>query len=84
MLPADQRLKARELSVLERYDGLVMNSQFVTINRPPQIVLHLQNIDGVRVHALIEHFITGLALRLRAIHRRVGIAQHVLGVIVAG
>ena len=84
MLPANQRFEAREGPILERNNRLIVNAELFAIERAPQVILHLQQIHGVRVHALIEYFITRFALRLGAIHRRVGVAQHVLRMIVAG
>ncbi len=64
MLPTNQCFKAGELSVIERYDRLIVNPQLFTIDCPAQVVLHLQQVDRVRVHSLIEYFVTGFALGL--------------------
>ncbi len=84
MLPTNQRLKAGQLSAVEGDDGLIVNAQLVAIDRAAQVVLHLQQINRVRVHSFIEYFVTGLPLRFGAVHRSVRITQHVLGMIVAG
>src|SRR5438552_15761005 len=82
MLPADQRLKAGELPAVERDDRLVMDSQFFAVDCATQVILHLQQIDGVLVHAFVENLVARLALSFRSIHFGVGVVQHVLRMIV--
>ena len=84
MVPANQRFKAGELSGSQHHDRLVVNAELFPLERASQIVFHLEQIHRVRVHAFVKDFIARLALGLRAIHRRVGIAQHIFGMIVAG
>ena len=82
MLPADQRLKAGELPAVERDDRLIMNSQLFAVDCAAQVVLHLQHINRVRVHAFVENLVARFALSFRAVHCRIGVAQHVLRMIV--
>jgi hypothetical protein len=36
------------------------------------------------VHPRVEYLVAGLARGLRAVHRRVGVSEHVFGPVVAG
>src|SRR5881397_2537576 len=84
MLPADQGLEPGKLPVIERNNRLVVETKLLAIESPLQIVFHLQQVNGARMHSLVEYFITCFALRLGAIHGGVRITQHVLGMIIAG
>src|SRR2546422_11676199 len=54
MLPADQGFETGELPVVKRNDGLVIQAEFLAIQSAAQIVLHLQQIDGTRMHSFVE------------------------------
>src|SRR5438034_7587359 len=82
MLPADQRLKAGELPAVERDDRLIMHSQLLALECSTQVILHLQQIDRVCVHAFVKNLVARLALSFRSVHCGVGVTQHVLGMMV--
>src|SRR5262245_30222505 len=84
MLPANQGLEAGELAILQRNDRLIVNAELFALERAPQVVFDLQHINGARVHSFVKHFIASFALRLGTIHRRISVAEHVLGMIVTG
>ena len=84
MLPANQRFESGKRAVIERNDRLIVDAELFAIERAPQVILHLQQIHRLCMHALVEHFIACLALRFGPVHRRVGVAQHVLRMIVSG
>src|SRR5215212_7307202 len=81
--PAHERLEAREPSGRERDDGLVVDLELAVLDGAAQVVLKPQARERVGVHLGVEQLVTRLALLLRAVHRRVGVAQDVLGVFVA-
>src|SRR2546429_4258754 len=53
------------------------------IRRPPRSTL-FPYTTLFRSHRLVEDFVARLARRLRAVHRRVGVAQNVFGALIAG
>ena len=55
MLPANQCFEAGELAVLKRNDRLIVNAELFAIECAPQVVLHLQQINRVRMHSFIEY-----------------------------
>ena len=84
MLPTNQRFKTRKLAIFQRNDRLVMNAKLLALEGAAQVCFHLQQVNRARVHAFVEHFVASFALRFSAIHRGVGVAQHVFRMIVAG
>src|SRR5215218_1509315 len=83
MVPAHECFETREASRLERNDWLVVNTEFLVFDRLAQIAFELQSQNRARVHAVIEYFVTRLSILFRTIHRDVGVAQNVVGTIVA-
>ncbi len=84
VLPADERLEAAQAEVFERDDGLVVEHELVAFERAAHVGFELQEVDGARVHRLVEDFVARLAERLGAVHGGVGVAQDVFGALVAG
>src|SRR5260370_36235908 len=82
MLPANQRFKPGEMSVVERDDRLIVNTKLFTIERASQIIFHLHQVNCSRVHSLVEYFVSSLALGFRSIHLRVGVPQDMRWMIV--
>ena len=59
-------------------DGLVENLKFAALQREAQLGFDLQPCTRGGMHGIIENHISGLAAGLGAIHRRVGVAQHLV------
>ncbi len=81
VLPAHQRLDAEELGRLEVDDRLELQEELVAGQRLVQVVLEPQALAQLFLHARVEHDVPSLAGGLRVVHRDVGVAQHVLGVV---
>src|SRR6185369_4167790 len=65
MLPANERFEAVQLATRKRDDRLVINTQFILLERAPQIALKAQEGDGACVHRGIKD----LAARFATIFR---------------
>ena len=79
MVPAHQRLDADDLAGIQRHDGLVVQQHLVAVQRPAQVILQVQHRHCALVHAGVEQGDLCLAVALRAVHGKVGIAQDILG-----
>ncbi len=76
MLPAHERLGADERVALQREQRLVEQPQLALVERAAQVRLRLQPLHERRAHLRVEHLEAALAAALRAVHRGVGVAQH--------
>ena len=80
MAPADQRLEAARASVAAHVlDRLVGDAELARAERLRQLDLEREPLDGDVAQRRVEHRHAALALRLRAVHRDVGVAQQRLG-----
>ena len=77
VLPADERLDAREPARLEVDDRLVAEVQLVELDRLLELHRELVPVADGLVHARVEDLEPRLAARLRHVHRHVGVADHV-------
>src|SRR5882724_2123199 len=84
MCPAHQRLKPGETATFERNDRLIINEEFVALDRQSQITLQPQTRDGPGMHSLVEHLVSGFAVFLCTIHRRVCVAKNIVRLDIAG
>src|SRR5581483_1296263 len=82
VLPPDERLKALQPAAVERDNRLVMEDEFAALDRAAQVIFQMQAAHGLRVHGLVENLVAGNAVRLGAVHRRIGVAQEVFRVLV--
>ena len=55
MLPAQQRLEAADPSGPQGDDGLVVQPELPSLERPPQVGLELEAGEGARMHLAVEH-----------------------------
>ena len=79
VIPAQQGLEPGDPTGREHDDRLVVDLELAALDRPPQVGLEPQPLHDARVHRLIEDDVPLLAQRLGPIHRRVGVAEQVLG-----
>ena len=82
MLPPDQGFEADQAVVEQRDDGLVVDLELLPLDRLPQVRLELEAGDRARVHRGVEDLVAVLAPLLRAVHRRVRVAQQVVRLLV--
>ena len=78
MAPAHQRLEpgaARPSASVD--DRLVVQDELAPLDRAAQLVLQRSSRHRVGVHRGVEDSWRAVPARLRAVHRRVGVAQHV-------
>ena len=83
MLPAHERLHAGDPSRAHGDHRLVQDAELLALDRETEVRLELEQRHGVRVHLLVEHLVARLAVRLRAVHREVRVAEQVVGHVVA-
>ena len=74
--PADQGFKAFHAPVIDAHERLELEEELVVLHAHAQVGLEFEPLHGVAVHRAIESAHTGLAGRLRDVHRGVGIPQH--------
>ena len=77
MVPAQQRLEARDRAILQPHDRLVQHRHLVAFERAAQIGLHREAVALARAHRGLEHLDAIAADALAVIHRKLGILQHV-------
>ena len=82
VLPAHQRLDAEQFRRLEVDDRLELEEEFVPRQRLRQVVLEAEPLVELLLHARVEHDVAAFARGFRVVHRDVGVAQQVLGVVV--
>ena len=83
MLPSHQGLESGEQSCMQGHDGLVMKPQLFPFNGAAQIGFDFEQSDGLLVHGFVKHLMPAFARHFGSIHGRVGIAQKLLGAVVA-
>ena len=76
--PADQRFHARQSSVLQVEHRLVDDKEFVVLQRAPQVFLNTEGSHQALVHGVVKDHPAAASGPLGFVHRRVGVAQHVL------
>ena len=82
VIPAHQRFDADDRGGGEFDDRLIVDDEALPFDGAAQIVFEREQFQRVRVHRRVEHAMTRFALGLRAIHRRIRVADHVLGHVV--
>ena len=84
MVPADQRLEARDLAAFDLDQRLVMQLELFGEQRLAQIEFELAPLLHLRVHFRLEEMEGAAAVGLGAIERHVGIAQQLIGLVAVG
>ncbi len=79
MLPAGQRLEARDLAALQRHDGLVVDRELAGVDGAPQLAVERELRHRARVHAPVEERALSHPQRLGAIGGGIRVAKQVLG-----
>ena len=82
VIPAHQRFDADDRVGGELDDRLIVHDEALPFDGAAQIVFEREQLQRVRVHRRVEHAMTRFPFGLRAIHRRVRVADHVLGHVV--
>jgi hypothetical protein len=75
VMPPHQRLEAGERAGVELHDRLVHEGELPPVHGAAQVRLELQTYAGSRVQRRLEQREAALAIRLRLVHRRVGVAE---------
>ena len=81
VVPAHQRLDAEQFALGEVDDRLVLEEELAALERQVDVLLEAQPLAQLLLHARLEHHEARLAGRLRVVHRDVGVAQQLLGVV---
>ena len=81
MIPAHQRLDAEQLPLRQVDDRLELEEELVALERAIDVLLEAQPLAQLLLHARLEHDEARLAGCLRVVHRDVGVAQQLLGVV---
>jgi hypothetical protein len=76
MLPAEQRLVADDLDVLQVDDRLVVERELLSLDGPAEIGEPPRALERRVIERSVEECIVELRLRLRAVHRRIRLLQH--------
>ena len=84
VLPAHERFEGDDAVLGERHDRLVLHHELVVLQRAAQVGLELEPGDRGRVHLGFVDAVAALPLALRAVHRGVGVAQELVGVVAVG
>ena len=79
VIPADERLGARDGAAVGLHDRLVVQEELARGDRAAQLGLELHAPEQRGVHALLEQAVAPGALVLGAVERDVGVAQDLLG-----
>ena len=82
MLPAHQSLETADSVRAQGHNGLVVNSKFLALDSPSQICLQLQTCHSIVAHSRVEYLIACLAKCLGTVHRRVGVAEKLFGLLI--
>ena len=80
-LPSAECFESRNLSALQRNDGLIVNSEFAQFQRPAQISFEAQSLDGNSVHRVIKDLTARFPFPLGSIHRYLGIAYQIFRIL---
>ena len=83
VIPAHQRLDARDAFVAEIHDGLIHDAQLVEVERAPQLVLGAPTRERAHPQVVVEDVVASATALLCAVHRRVGVAQQGVGLLMA-
>ena len=83
VLPADQRLEARDPTGIELDDRLVGDPELVALDRAAKVGLQPEATKDAGVHRLVKHHVMRFAQGLGPVHRRVGVAEHLDGTVIA-
>ena len=84
MVPAQQRLHRDDRAVAQPDHRLVVELQFLPLDRALQVVLDLHVLDHTRAHDLVEDLVAAAAALLGAVEGGVGVADQALGRLAAG
>ena len=82
MLPADERFVSDHAPRFDAHDRLIEHTQLIAIDGVAQIGLEPQPRHSLVAHPVVEDLGARAALRLGAIHGRVGVAHDLLRVLV--
>ncbi len=55
----------------------------MVIDGAPEVVFYLQKFHGASVHSRLEHLVSGFAVLLGAVHRRVGVTHTIFRSVIA-
>ena len=83
MSPAQERLDADDLARRQVHDRLVEHDELVALEGPLEVALEREPGERGRVHARLEDLDAVLAVALGHVHRDVGVAQQLVGRLVA-
>ena len=75
MLPTNQRLCSDALAALELDFGLVVETQFVALDRVSKVVAGCEFAEGALAKRFVENLVAVPAPLLGAMRRDVGVAQ---------
>ena len=79
MLPADERLEPDDAIRFEVDERLVVEAEFASLDRPPQVVLHVDPVHRLGGHRWLEDHAADRWIPLRADHCDPGLAEHLAG-----
>jgi hypothetical protein len=82
MVPSNESFEAEQPAINQCDDRLVLKEKFLPLDGSAQIRLEAQEVDCPGVHLGIEQHVPRAPARFRLVHRRIGIAQNVLGFVV--
>ena len=77
--PAHERLDPGDRAVVEPHDRLVVQLELVVDERALQVGAQLEAGEHALVHPRLEQAVAALAVALGVVHRRVGVADELLG-----
>ena len=80
VLPAHERLHPCHVAAREVHDRLVAQRELAGVEAALQIALQLQARERPGVHLGLEDLVVALAVLLGDVHRRIGVAQQLVGV----
>ena len=84
VLPADERLHADQLAAAHVHLGLVVEFELVLRQRLADALQALVPPAGIAVEFGIEEMVSAFAGHLRQVHRLVGLAQQLVGILLFG
>ena len=79
MLPADERLEPDDPVAGEVHQGLVVDAQLATLERAPQVVLHVDPVHRLVGHRRLEQGVAARWIALGPDHRDLRLAEHLAG-----
>ena len=79
--PADQRLHPDHARRLHLDDGLEVEDELLPVGGSLQVQLELEPLRERLVHVALEDLVAALPLALGLVHRQVGVAEQVLGLL---